>query len=243
MKTCFITGASGGIGSGIARAFGSEGYNLVLGYNKNEEGVRQLEKELAVFGVPVLCVKGDVSKESDLLDMLKKANDKFGFVDTVVCNAGTSLIKQINDTTESDFDDMINVNLKGVYLTAKVFSKQMIQEQFGRIITISSMWGNVGASCETAYSSAKGGVITFTKALAKELAPSKITVNCVCPGLIDTPMNASLDEQTLNELVQETPLGRIGKPDDVANAVLFFASRKASFITGQVITVDGGFTL
>lgn len=243
MKNCLITGASGGIGRGLALAFAKKGYNLVLNYFSGEERIREISATLKGMGVNFIAVKADVSKPDEIENMKKAAEDKFGFIDTVIANAGISLIKQINDTTEAEFDIISGVNLKGVYFTDKIFCLPMIERKRGRIINISSMWGIVGSSCETAYSAAKGGVVTLTKALAKELAPSQITVNCICPGVIMTAMNENLGEDVLQSLKEQTPIGRLGNVEDIANAALFFASDEASFITGQALTVDGGLTL
>lgn len=243
MKNCLITGASGGIGFAVAEKLAGLGYNLALHYNENAERVRELEKIVSAYGVKHITVRADLRKGDDVKRMVSECEKAFGFVDSVVLNAGKSLIKQINDTTEQDLDDIIGVNLKGVYLTAKEFAMPMIRNKRGNVVTVSSMWGLVGASCETAYSMTKGGVVTFTKALAKELAPSGIRVNCVAPGVIDTPMNESLGKETMDGLKEETPLNRIGRGEDVANAVAFFLGEESSFITGQTLTVDGGLTL
>ncbi len=241
MKTILITGASRGIGKEIAIEFAKKGYNIVLNYNNTK--VEDLIKQIENLGVKVLPCKADMSKFNEIKQMVDSAIKTFGKIDVLVNNAGVSLTKLIQDCTQEEIEHVIAVNTIGVINMCKLVTPNMISEKAGRIINISSIWGEVGACIESVYSASKGAVISFTKALAKELSPSNINVNCVCPGVIDTDMLNEYSQQDKNELKNQTPLNRLGTPKDVANAVCFLASEEASFITGQVITIDGGFIL
>ena len=243
MKTVLITGASRGIGREIAIKFASEGYNVVLNYNNSERKAKSICEQIEKLGVKCLMVKADVSIESEVVDMVSLALKTFGNIDVLVNNAGVALSKLFQLTTTDEVARVFGVNTFAVINCSKAVVPSMISEKAGKIINISSIWGKVGASMETIYSASKGAVIAFTMALAKELAPSNISVNCVCPGVIDTDMLLEYTEDDKKELKQQTPLNRLGAPQDVANAVYFLASDNATFITGQVITVDGGFAL
>ena len=228
MKKVLITGASGGIGSGIAEYFAEKGYTVFAGYNKNEpkiENVRNIRIDVT-------------SKES-----VRKAFEEIGGVDILINNSGISQQKLFSDITEEDWDNMFDVNIKGMYMVTKEALPFMINKKSGRIINISSIWGEIGGSMEVHYSASKAAVIGFTKALAKELSLSGITVNCVSPGMIDTPMNSHLTEEDIKEIEEEIPLKRQGTPKDVAEAVYFYASDMADYITGQVISVSGGWNI
>ena len=241
LKNVLITGATGGIGEAIAYAFAKEKYNVALHTNsKPHEAQKNAETLAKEFGVKTVAVKADVSKETDVKAMFETLEKSFGKIDVLVNNAGVSLVSMLCDTATEDWDRVMDINLKGTFLCSKEAIKNMVHNKWGRIINISSVWGNVGASCEVAYSASKAGLVGFTKALAKELAPSGITVNAVSPGLIDTKMNAHLSDDDIKELYDEIPVGRMGTPVEVANAVLFLASEGASYITAQNITVDGG---
>ena len=241
LKNVLITGATGGIGEAIAYAFAKEKYNVALHTNsKPHEAQKNAETLTKEFGVKTVAVKADVSKETDVKAMFETLEKTFGKIDILVNNAGVSFVSMLCDTSSEDWDRVMDINLKGVFLCSKEAIKNMVHNKWGRIINISSVWGNSGASCEVAYSASKAGLVGFTKALAKELAPSGITVNAVSPGLIDTKMNSHLSEDDIKELCDEIPVGRMGTPDEVANAVLFLASEGASYITAQNITVDGG---
>jgi len=240
-KTVFITGASRGIGRASAIAFAKEGYSVFAVYSKNEEKAKELKEYVKGFGGRVEIFRADVSKSDEVIKATNKAKELFGSIDVLVANAGVSLVKQINDTTESDWDNVFGVNAKGVFNCVKAVVDGMISKKYGRIITVSSVWGEVGASCEAVYSASKSAVIGFTKALAKELAPSGITVNCVSPGVIDTDMNACFSKEERVAIENEIPCCRYGTADEVANAILFLASDKASYITGEVLGVNGGF--
>lgn len=243
MKTVLITGASRGIGREIALKFSSEGYNIVLNYNSSEKKAKDLVKQINKMGVSCLALKADVAIEAEVKAMIDTALKEFGKIDVLINNAGVALSKLFQQTTTDEIARVFGVNTFGVINCSKAVVPGMISEKCGKIINISSIWGKVGASMETIYSASKGAVIAFTMALAKELAPSGISVNCVCPGVIDTDMLLEYTEADKKELKEQTPLSRLGTPQDVANAVYFLASDNAAFITGQVITVDGGFAL
>lgn len=238
MRTILITGASGGIGREIATTLANKKNNLILVYNSNKPTVENLEKKCAVD-----IFKCDLTNEQQIKTLINKVIKKYKKIDVLINCVGISHFQQIQDTTEEDFYRVINNNLKSTVLITSAVSKYMIKEQKGNIINISSMWGVVGASMESLYSASKGAINNLTLSLAKELGPSNINVNAVCPGLIDTKMNKNLSKETIQNLVESTPLNRIGKPKDVANLVEFLTSDKASFITGQIITIDGGFIL
>ncbi|MGN8912894.1 elongation factor P 5-aminopentanone reductase [Anaerofustis butyriciformans] len=239
-KTVVISGASGGIGIAISKVFYNEGYNIVLLYNRNK---KVLEDEFSLNDKRVLMLKGDLSKESDVLKIKEEVYSSFNSVDIIVNNAGISLVKFFDETTCEEWDNVFDVNVKSAFMLTKAFLPDMINKKSGNIINISSMWGISGASMEVCYSASKAALIGMSKALAKEVGPSGINVNVVAPGVIDTKMNNHLSKEDMESLIEETPINRIGTPEDVANAVLFLCDKKASFITGEVISVDGGFIL
>lgn len=242
-NTVLLTGASGGIGSAIAKVLAGSDFNLILCGNSNGEKVRALAEECTNRGSLCLAAQADLSQEKQVEDLFKKAVCEFGEVDMIINNAGISWWGLITDMTAEQWDRLFQVNVRSCFLTAKYGLPAMIQKKFGRIINIASMWGQVGASCEAAYSATKGAVIALTKALAKEVGPSGITVNCIAPGVIDTPMNASLSPETLQTLQGETPVNRLGQPQDIAFMVKYLLSSQASFITGQVIGINGGMVI
>lgn len=243
MKNVLITGGAGGIGEGLATAFGEAGYRVCLHYNSSEEKAKELKEKLIAKGTDCEIFKADLTKAEETENMFSQIEGFCGGIDVLINNAGISHIGLLTDTDTETIDRLLSANTRAPILCCKYGIKKMIHNKWGRIINISSMWGISGASCETVYSASKAAVIGFTKALAKELAPSDITVNCIAPGLIDTPMNKSLSDEDKQALVCETPMGRIGRPEDVANAALFFASSKSDFITGQTLVADGGFIL
>ena len=242
-QTALITGASGGIGSEIAREFARKGYNIVVHYHKNKDRADQLCRELQAFGAEALPFGADLTQEEDVKRLFVAAFSRFGKIDVLVNNAAISLWKLLTDMTEADWDSVFSINVKSLFLTCREVLPSMVAEKAGKIINISSVWGITGASCEVAYSAAKGAIIAFTKALAKEVGPSGIQVNCVAPGVIDTPMNNNLTAEDLTALIEETPAGKIGLPIDVAKAVCFLASSDSDFITGQVLSPNGGFVI
>lgn len=242
MKTFLITGASGGIGSEIARTLNKKTNKLILIYNNNEDSINKLKKELQNFS-NVYCYKCNLTNEKEIKNLVSTIILEHKKIDCLINCAGVSLFEQIQDTTNRSFNYIIDNNLKSVVLLTASVSKHMIHAQYGKIVNISSMWGVVGASMESLYSLSKGAINNLTLSLAKELGYSNITVNTICPGLINTKMNNNLNRETIKSIVDETPLSRIGTPKDVANLVKFLCSDKANFITGQIITVDGGFSL
>lgn len=239
MKTVLITGASGGIGAAIAKEMSDAGYAVALTYNKNKENA---EKLCAQFG-NAQAFHFDISSFESVEKLYSDVLSVFGGIDAVVNNAGTAFTGLVQDMTESEILHLVNTDLNGVIYSTKFAAKHMVRNHSGVIINISSIWGVVGASCEAVYSAAKGGVVTFTKAMAKEIGPSGVRVNCVSPGVIKTAMLDQYTDEDLQALADETPLGRIGTPQDVAKAVKFLISDDASFITGQNIVVDGGISL
>ncbi len=242
-KTVIVTGASKGIGAATAILFAQKGYNVVINYNNSFESADILCRSLVSNGFSASIHKANVANKLEVDLMIKETLYKYGSIDVLVNNAGIAYQNLITDTDEVDFDSIIDVNLKGVFNCCKAVTSPMVENKCGKIINISSMWGQVGASCEVAYSAAKAGVIGLTKALAKELAPSGITVNAIAPGLIETSMNANLSEEDIKDFIEGIPLGRIGNADDVANAALFLASDEAGYITGQVLGVNGGYVV
>lgn len=242
-KTVFITGASRGIGRAAALCFSKNDYNVAICYNNNETAAKKVLSEIADMGGNASVFKVDVSDMGQVADAISQVKKCFGSIDVLINNAGIAQQKVFSDITEADWDNMFSVNVKGMFNTCKCVLDDMIDKKQGKIINISSIWGISGASCEVHYSAAKSAVIGFTKALAKELAPSGICVNCVAPGVVKTDMLGSFDEDTLSALAEETPLGRLGTPEDIAETILFLASDKSDFITGQVISPNGGFVI
>jgi len=241
VRTAVVTGASRGIGAAIAEGFADVGYNVVINYNQSPAPAFSLADRLSASGAAVLLCKADVSVQAEVEAMLSAAAEKFGGADILVNNAGIAEQALFSDISEAMWDRMFDVNIKSMFLCTKAFLPFMLSRKYGRIINISSMWGICGASMEVHYSASKAAVTGFTKALAKETGPSGVTVNCIAPGLVATDMNKDIDESTLNGLITQTPLNRIGTPEDIANLALFLASEKSGFITGQIISADGGF--
>ncbi len=245
MKTAIVTGASGGIGLEITKKLVKNGYFVIAQVNKNTSVIEKLKDELSKKGLQdyVFPVKCDFNNKEEVENFLSVIKNSFKYYDLVVNNTGVALYKLITETTEDEWDAIFNINLKSAYLTNNAVLNKMIERKSGNIINISSIWGEKGASYEVAYSATKSALIGYTKALAKEVGLSGIRVNCICPGVIDTPMNANLSKEEIEEIKSSTPLNRLGSPSDVADLVEFLSSEKSSFITGQIITIDGGFTL
>ena len=234
-RVVLITGGSRGIGAAAARRFAAGGDQVVINYCQSREKAEALAAETGGW-----AVKADVSDPAQVQKMVDNVLDKFCQLDILICNAGIAQQKLFGDLTDQDWRRMFAVNVDGMFYAIRAALPHFIHRKRGTILTLSSMWGQVGGSCEVAYSAAKAAVIGMTKALAKELGPSGITVNCVAPGVIDTEMNANLGPEDLAALAEETPLGSIGKPEDVAEALWYLASPGAKFVTGQVLAPNGG---
>ena len=237
MKTVLITGAARGIGAAAAEQFAQAGYQVVINYLRSAEQAQALA---ARWPGRALAVGADVADPAQVNAMFAAAEEAFGGVDVLVCNAGFAAQKLFTDVTDAEWRRMLDVHLSGAFYCCRRALPRMIHQKWGRILTVSSMWGQVGGSCEAAYSAAKAGLIGLSKALAKEEGPSGITVNCVAPGVIDTDMMASFSNEDKAALAQETPLGALGTPEQVASALVFLAGDGAGYITGQVLGVNGG---
>ena len=243
MRYALVTGGSRGIGAAAARLFAQKGWGVAVGYEKSETEAGRLAQELARLGVPAMAVRADVADEGQVRRMVDNVLEKFCQLDILICAAGISHGGLISQIDGEQWRRLFAVNVDGVHHCCRAVLPHMLGRKSGSIVTVSSMWGQVGASCEAAYSATKGAVIAYTKALAKELGPSNIRVNCVAPGVIDTDMNAQLSPEDMAALADETPLGRIGTPEEAAAAIAFLASDEASFVTGQVLAPNGGFVI
>lgn len=236
-----ITGGSRGIGAAIARRFAAEGMNVVIHYVNSHEQANETAREcMSLGGGQIMTVSADLRSRESLERMREKLQASELMPDILVNNAGIAHYGLLSDVSDADWDDVMAVNLKGVFLCTQLFMPDMIRTRWGRIINISSIWGISGAACEVAYSAAKGGVNAFTKALAKELAPSGITVNAVAPGAVNTAMLDGFEPQELRQLEDDIPAGRLGEPDEIASLVYFLSLPESSYITGQVISPNGG---
>ena len=242
-KVALVTGASRGIGRAIARQLGQDGYAIAINCHSHIEEATSLCQELTEQGICAAVFPCDVGDMAAVQDMAKAIRDTLGPVSVLVNNAGIAQQKLFTDLTEEDWRRMMAVHVDGVFHTCHTFLPEMIRSHSGVIVNVSSMWGQTGGSCEVHYSAAKAAVIGLTKALAKEVGPSGIRVNCVAPGVIATDMLGSLSEETVTELAQEAPLCRLGTPQDIADAVSFLVSERASFITGQVLAPNGGIVI
>lgn len=243
-KTVLVTGGAKGIGRKIVEDFAKLGYNVCINYNTSEKEAIQLKDKLASLGYSVLILKADISKNDEVEKMINEIIINFGKIDVLVNNAGICNYDLFTYISDEDVKKIIDINLIGtINVTKSVLNKSMIKNKSGNIVNISSIWGITGAACEVMYSLTKAGIIGFTKALAKELAMSNIRVNAVAPGVIDTEMISNLNENEINNLKEEIPVGRIGKAEDVSNAVIFLSSDKSSYITGQVISPNGGMVI
>lgn len=241
-KSAIVTGASRGIGRAVAQELAKRGYRVLVCYRKNSDGAADVCHGIRAAGGVALPFQMDIADLSDCRRTVSKAMMEFGRIDVLINNAGIALSRLFTETDEAAYDRVFDVNMKGMFFLTRAAAKEMVAAGGGSIVNLSSMWGISGASGEVAYSASKAAVIGFTKALAKELAPSHIRVNAVAPGVIDTDMNACYSEDTLRMLAEKTPLGRLGTPEEIASCVCFLAE-DATFLTGQVLTADGGFLL
>lgn len=238
--TAFVTGGSGAIGSAICLALSEMGYNVAVGYNSNEQKAQSIAGEIIKNGKKAVAVKCDVTACESVNYAVSECEKYLGELDLLVNNAGIADINLFTHVSDEKMQSIVSCNLMGAMYASRAVLPQMINRKSGNIINISSMWGEVGASCEVVYSAAKAGLIGFTKALAKEVGLSGIRVNCITAGMIDTPMNKGFTQDEISEIIQEIPLSRMGTPEDIANAVTFLASEKASYVTGAILKVNGG---
>ena len=243
-KSVLLTGASRGIGAAAALSFARHGWQVVVNYLRSEEQALAVCRQINAAGGSALPVQADVSRPEQAKTLVETSVAAFGGLDALVCNAGIALPQMLlTDVTDDQWRSLFAADVDGVFYPVRAALPYFVRQKSGSIVTISSMWGQVGGSCEVAYSAAKGAVIAFTKALAKEVGPSGIRVNCVCPGVIQTEMNGHLSSEDLEALRLETPLETLGRPEDVAETVRFLCSEEARFITGQVIGVNGGMVI
>lgn len=240
-KTALITGSSRGIGRAIAAALAHQGYAVCINCIERLDKAQELCRQLTDEGCRAMVWQADVADRQQVNGMVNAVKERFGPISLLVNNAGVAGQAQFQDITDELWDRYFSVNLKGAFHTIQAVLPDMLHEKCGSIVNISSIWGLRGASCEVTYSCTKAALIGLTRSLAMELAPSGIRVNCVAPGVIDTDMLSVLPGDVLDDLAAQTPMGRLGKPEDIAGAVLYFASDAASFVTGQVLTADGGF--
>lgn len=236
-----ITGGSRGIGKCLVENLARDGHNILLNYNKSEKQAKKIQEYLKAEGIIIEIFKADVSKKIEVKALVEFALKKWENIDVLVNNAGIAKLQMFQDITEDDWNEIINTNLKSAFYTTQEVLPNMLHRKDGIIINISSIWGLVGASCETVYSISKAGLDAMTKSLAKELGPSNIRINSIAPGVIDTEMNSKLDEHIKNEIKAETPLGKIGKPIDIYKCVKWLIEDE--FTTGQIISVNGGYVI
>ena len=245
MKVALITGASGGIGKETVKRFIKDGYFTIGTYNTDKTSIDNLINELKKDDLDgyFYAVKVEFSNAGEIQKSIDQIKSNFNHVDVLVSNAGVSLYKLITETSDDEYDKVFDVNVKSAFKYARAFLPTMIERKKGSIIFVSSVWGDVGASMETIYSASKASLIGLTKALAKEVAPSSVRVNCVCPGVIDTKMNAIFTAEEKEDIASEIPLSRFGTASEIAELIYFLASDKAGYVTGQIIKADGGYTL
>ncbi len=240
MKTAIVSGASRGIGKACAIELAKEGYLVIVNYLNSSKKAQQVVNTISDLGGMAISYKADMSNSKEIKQMTDFVKKTYGGIDLVVANAGIGLNSLLIDTSDAQIKKLIDTNLVGTITLCRECADIMLSRHSGNIIMISSMWGQVGGSCESIYSATKGGIIAFTKALAKELGTNGIRVNCIAPGLIDTDINNNLTPEDKLALIEDIPVGRIGNAQDIANAVVWLQSDKASFVTGQVIAVNGG---
>ena len=238
MKTVLITGGSRGIGEAMVRLYAEQGWRVAFTYLHSEERALALSRETGA-----LALRCDAKSEADSTSMAEQALRQLKHLDALICNAGISYTGLLQDMTVSQWDELFAVHVRGAFLSTRAFLPGMISRQCGSILYVSSMWGQAGASCEAAYSACKAALIGLGKAMAKEVGPSGVRVNCLCPGVIQTDMLREYSQEELQSLADDTPLCRLGTPQDVARAAFFLTSDDASFITGQTLGVNGGFVI
>ncbi len=239
-KVILVTGASRGIGNNIARTLAQE--NIVIAnYNKSQNEAIKLKEDLKKENINIDIIKADVSKRNEVKDMIKQILEKYGKIDVLINNAGISQYKLFTDISDEDWDNIININLKSNFIVTQEVVKNMISRKNGLIINISSIWGVTGAAMEVAYSTSKAGIIGLTKSLAKELGPSNIRVNAIAPGMIDTSMNSKFSDEEINDIKEEIPLEKIGKPEEVTKCIKWLL--EDTYTTGQVISINGGWNI
>lgn len=244
MSKVLITGGSRGIGAAAALLFAQRGWDVAVGYHTNEAAAYTVVEQMQALGIRACAIQADVSCPKQAAALVEQAVAALGGLDALVCSAGIALPQQLmTDTTDEQWRQMFAVNVDGAFYTLRAAVPHFVRQKAGNIVTLSSMWGVTGGSCEVAYSAAKGAVIAMTKALAKELGPSGIRVNCVAPGFIATDMNAHLDADSLEQLRQETPLQMLGAAEDAARSILFLAGEEGGFVTGQVLQPNGGLVI
>ena len=244
MKTAVITGASGGIGLALTKTFIKNGYFVIAQYNSNETSLKSLREELASGGQAefLYTVKADFSSASGVETLFKTISSSFKKIDLLINNAGIDLYKLCEDTSATELDRIVSVNFKSAYTLTGMLTPLLRNAENASVINVSSVWGLVGACMETAYSATKSALIGMTKARAKELAPV-VRVNCITPGVIKTPMNDCFTDKEMEDIISEIPLGRVGKPEEIASLSVFLASSEAEYITGAIIPIDGGYGL
>lgn len=242
-KVALITGASRGIGRAIALRLAKDGYTVALNYHQNEKAALRAAEVLTAFGKEGMLCRADVTREHAVHEMVREVERRLGPIDLLVNNAGIAEQVLFTDLTAAQWKKMMDVHVNGAFYTSQAVLPSMIRRKSGCIVNIASMWGQTGASCEVHYSTAKAALIGMTKALAKEVGPSGIRVNCVSPGAIETDMMAEFSAEDKAAIAEETPLGRLGKPEEIAAAVAFLASEDAAFITGQVLAPNGGMVI
>lgn len=238
--TVMVTGGSRGIGAAIAERFAMVGMNVVIHYLHSHEAANEVARKCIQHGANVMTISADLRSKEQILRMQEKLSAHGLMPDILVNNAGVAHYGLLSDVTDEIWDQVVGVNLKGMFLCTQTFMPYMIEQKFGRIINVSSIWGISGASCEVVYSASKGGVNAFTKALAKELAPSQITVNAVAPGVVDTEMMDSFSDEEKSSLQNEIPTGRFAHPEEIASLVYFLSLPESGYITGQIISPNGG---
>ncbi len=242
-KVVLITGASRGIGAATAELFSKNGYSVAINYCSSRDHAFDVKERILSIGGDAECYRADVSSMDDAVGMVDSVTKRFGKIDVLVNNAGVAQQKLFTDISSDEWERMFAVNVTGTFNCTKAVLPQMINRKRGKIVNISSIWGLTGASCEVHYSASKAAVIGMTKALAKEVGPSGIQVNCVAPGVVSTEMNCNLSSDDYAAICDETPLGRIGSEHDIAEAILFFASNRSDFCTGQIFSPNGGIVI